>query len=743
DLGFWDVNLANGDLVVNGRWAEMLGYTLEEIHPVTRQFWKQRLHPDDRERVLAAGRDYLEGRSDQYILEYRALAKDGTLRWLINRGAVFEHGHDGRPLRMVGTVQDITKRKQSEEALRDQFAFQQVLVDTIPYPIFYKGADSRFLGFNRAYEETFRVNRLDLIGKRVLDLDYLPEVDRLAYQAEDERVIAGAASIQREMPIPFADGLVHDTLYFVSGFHRVDGTPGGLVGTFIDVTDRKKIEDLERFNRLALGREQRIIELKNEINALAKETQRPPPYDAPEATEGAAATAISGATGNMAQDPESIHRVFAELLQRENLGKLFDDFCEALGIASAIIDLDGHVLVSSHWQRVCTHFHRVNEESCANCIESDTKLALHLKEGQEFTIYQCKNGMTDCASPIVIHGLHVANVFVGQFHVVPPDRTFFHRQAIRFGFDPDAYVAAAEEAPVMNADKLPFILGFLTKFARLIGSFSVNQLQAQLAERAAVAHGDELRRERIAAMSLAEDAVRARAELASYQTHLESLVAERTRDLEDIASELRVAKDVAEEATRMKSDFLANMSHEIRTPMNAIIGMAHLALKTDMTPKQRDYIEKVQRSGQHLLGLINDILDFSKIEAGKLTVEEVDFDLNKILDNVASLIGEKAHAKGLELIFDLASDLPPHLKGDPLRLGQILINYANNAVKFTERGEIIVRIRKWADQGQRLLMRFEVQDTGIGLSPEHQVKLFQSFQQADTSTTRKYGGTGL
>ncbi len=210
-----------------------------------------------------------------------------------------------------------------------------------------------------------------------------------------------------------------------------------------------------------------------------------------------------------------------------------------------------------------------------------------------------------------------------------------------------------------------------------------------------------------------------------------------------VAEEMRRARELAEDAARTKSSFLANMSHEIRTPMNAIIGMAHLLHKSGLNPRQSDYLSKIQRSSQHLLGLINDILDFSKIEAGKLTIESTEFELDAVLENVANLVGEKAGSKGLELVFELAPDLPRSLVGDPLRLGQILVNYCNNAVKFTEQGEIRVRVSLQEDSGNQVLLHFAVQDTGIGLSPEQKGRLFQSFSQADSSTSRRYGGTGL
>jgi two-component system sensor histidine kinase/response regulator len=225
-----------------------------------------------------------------------------------------------------------------------------------------------------------------------------------------------------------------------------------------------------------------------------------------------------------------------------------------------------------------------------------------------------------------------------------------------------------------------------------------------------------------------------------------AMLARVNNDLENEIIKLKAAEDAkshAEAASQTKNEFLANMSHELRTPMNAVIGLSHLCLQTEMSRKQQDYLKKIHDSATSLLGILNDILDISKIEAGKMEIDKTTFDLEDVMGNLATIVGNRAQEKNLELLLETALDVPSLLIGDPMRLGQVLINLAGNAVKFTEKGEVVVRTELAHEAGDQVILRFTVADTGMGMSQDEINRLFQPFTQADTSITRKFGGTGL
>jgi PAS domain S-box-containing protein len=435
---------------VNQAGCEMLGFASDELIGQPSHAIIHHHRPD--------GSEYPKEECPMYAAYKRGTASriDNEFLWRKDgTGLPVEYGatpiqKDGHVLGAVISFTDITERKRTQAQLAHQLSFQRSLLETIPYPMFVKDSQGRFISCNKAYEHEFGITAAFLQGKTVLDLDYIPLAERQKFHAEDMSVINQAGRLSYELPIKYTDGQMHVTLYTVDGFRLQDGSPGGLIGLLVDISDQKRI-----------------------------------------------------------------------------------------------------------------------------------------------------------------------------------------------------------------------------------------------------------------------------------------------------AEELRIAIGKAEEATQAKSAFLANMSHEIRTPMNGIMGMTELALDTDLTPEQRDYLNTVKSSADALLALINDILDFSKIEAGKIELDPIEFQLRDSIADTLNPLSLRASSKGLELIYEVQPDVPDSIVGDVYRLRQVVVNLVGNAVKFTAKGEVVVAVSTLERKGDDITLEVAVRDTGIGIDAAKISKLFKPFEQADVSTTRKYGGTGL
>jgi PAS domain S-box-containing protein len=640
-IGLWDLDLVSGEARVNGIYAQMLGEDPATFHE-TNAAWLARLHPDDSTRVQESFRDYVEGRSPTYSLEFRMRTSDGSFRWTLTQGEIVERDATGKPLRMLGSHTDTDERKRLEERLQDSEFFLR---------------ESQQIGAYGGWRANTRENSVvwtdgiySILG---LPLSYWPDLaTALDYYVPESRArVIQSLSHTLETGEPFSievqvvayAGQLRWTELRGFPHHAASGEIDYVMGTLQDITARKRTDLELQDHRL------RLEELVSERTA-----------------------ALEGANRRLSQNDARLSALF-DLSQKAS--QLSESELLQLGINEAVRLTDSEI----------GYLHFV----------SDDQETLRLATWSDGTLRHCTAAHDD-HYPVSRAGIWADTVRLAT----PVVHNDYASATGRKGYPPGhVHLVRHLGVPVIDGGKVCMLLG--------VGNKQVDYDAADVRELQLIGQDVwHIFRRRRTELQLAE------------------------------------AKETAEAANRAKSTFLANMSHEIRTPLNAITGFAHLVRQSGVTDEQALHLDQVDAAGEHLLEVINQVLDLAQIEAGRFVLNEARVDVPGVVANVMAMVQSAARRKGITLVSEVDA-LPPDCLSDPTRLRQALLNYATNAAKFTDSGRIVIRVRVDDQQAAAVKLRFEVEDTGMGIDPDTLARLFVDFEQADNSRTRQHRGTGL
>ena len=601
NVGTWEWQIPTGNVVLNARWAEIIGYGLEEISPVSVVTWRQHIHPEDIGVVEGLLERLHRHELEFFECEIRLRHKLGHWVWVLDRGRIVDWDTHAKPVRMVGTSQDITDRKKADERQ------VHLVLDATPDGMLMVATDGtiRFANWIAMASFGYTLDELSTMNVDSLVPESVRERHRYHREAYIKNPQGRAVANSSRLNAVRKNGAEFPVEISLHQF--VLNSESLVIASIKDISERNKIED----------------QLKASHNLLYELSEQVPDV--------------------FYQFKLSVNGVFSVPFASRGLIDMF-------GFQPGQLTEDATAIFES--------------------------IAQEDRESFKSSVMKSAQTMQD---------------WTNEFRVLLPDGVMRWREG--------------HSHPVMQADGGILWHGFVWD---------------------------------------ATERFEAARQLQAINDTLESRVRQRTH-------ELNMALNTAEIAVRSRGEFLSRMSHEIRTPLNSMLGMTYLALRSNLGPKDRSYLERIRDSGDHLLAIINDVLDFSKIDAGKLVLEESNFGLDLMLQRVIQLTESKANDKGLTLTLDVDANVPRQLCGDALRLRQILVNFIGNAVKFTHHGGVTVRVHlqdeKYGDSVKNdtasYTLRFEVHDTGIGLSDDQKSRLFQPFEQGDNSTTRKFGGTGL
>ncbi len=725
-VGLAMTSLERGWIEVNDALCSTLGYSRDEL---THKTWSELTYAEDLQADLDQFNRMLAGEIKNYAMDKRFIHKDGHL--VYTRLAVSHvRKADGSLDYVVAMVEDISDRKFFEQSLMMERDSTRNILETVEAMIVALDREGRISLINRRGCELLGYREDELIGQdwfaTCLPLD--SDIDQV--RTVFKKALAGNLSgvEYHENPVRTRTGEERLIAWHNSIIRDNDGDIIGGLSTGEDITERKQnereLQQRDQYQRALLDNFPFAVWLKDtESRFLTVNQGFVELFGSRNADEMVGKTDFDIATAELAERYRSDDQIVLnsgkkknveeEIIDAEGRRKWFETY------KAPVFDENGEVVGTVGFARDVTE-RRTAAQNLANLsaqlAESRDMLQLLIDTLPDLVWLKDPNGVyLNCNTRFEQFFGASRDAIVGKtdYDFVAPELADFFKQHDR--------LAMAANAPTVNEEEITFASDGHREQLETIKT-PMRNAQGQL----------------IGVLGIGHDITERKStdmELAQHRDHLEELIDERTRDL-------ALAKEAAETANIAKSAFLANMSHEIRTPLNAITGMAHILRRSGLTPQQSDKLDKIEVAGQHLLEIINAVLDLSKIEAGKFALEQVPLRVEALLGSIASMLGQKAKEKGLTIQVEMGP-LPDKLHGDQTRLQQALLNYATNAVKFTESGSITLRAKLEAQTDEEATLRFEVEDTGIGIAPGALSKLFNAFEQADNSTTRKYGGTGL
>ena len=706
NVGTWEWNVQTNETVFNERWAEMIGYTLEELSPISIDTWIKFTHPDDLEKCKDLLEKHFNGEMDYYDAELRMKHKNGSWVWIQDRGKVFSWTDDGKPLMMMGTHQDITRTKRIEEQLIEASERLELAIDAGSHGTWDWNLETNKVFFSPRY--------FTMLGYEPDELPMELDTWMNLLRPEDQKNVAPIIMNHINNGVPFKEEFrlkcKDGSWKWILGQGKSydfseEGKPRRAVGMHIDISQQKAMEAKIRESEVNF---RTFFETIEDLIIVHY-------------PDGRIVYTNPAVTIKLGYSFKELINMNILDLHSNETKKITKPILETL-----LTDKQSHFTIPLYTKdgkdfpaETRIWYGKWNGEDCIIGIVKDIAAE---QEAQKRFEHLFRNNPTLIAlSSVDEHKfIDVNNAFL--------ENLGFTRSEVigKKIIDLDLFLNPDEQEQLSN---------------KIISNQRLSKVELQIKRKdGQVLTG--LYSGEIVNVQGKQHFLSVMIDI-TERKKAEKRLKDFAKRMEEKNQELDAALLKAKKANQAKSDFLANMSHEIRTPMNGVIGMTGLLLGTGLTEEQRFYAETVRSSGEALLVIINDILDFSKIEAGKLDLEILDFNIEDLIEDIIATAALRAHNKGLELIYHISGSVPRYLKGDPGRLRQILSNLVNNAIKFTDEGEVFVKVTLEEENKDNAVIKFSVKDTGIGIPKDKLNLLFKKFSQTDTSITRKFGGTGL